>query len=414
MIKVEETIAPIEEDAAPAHAGLRSHTRKQIVLLAILAMAALVSLCMGVREAFHGGIDFQWSGASLLSEHVDPWKTFIGGDPQHRIILSQEPNYLHELYVLFLPFGKTSFEDARAIWCGANLLFLVTSIVLTARIYKLQLYNALLLGCLLLISAPLRVTFLNGQQCLFILCCFSIAFSATSRIRRGFFLGLGFAKYSFAPIIAMVDLLRLRLISLCCAAIPILAGLLIVWRITGTDLPHLIFEPIRSAKISVAPGYGDIITALRIGLRHFNLTQDQIFSIASGIGFLCAIIFAVFLAKKRLSEKSELSLITVITLACFTHVAYDYIFLLFPMAALLEFSQIPLTALTRDSPGRVKRVMTVAWISILYLLIVGTIKKHLHPAEWLPFIVSNLIALLLIAYALLALEKAKSRSAIPL
>jgi hypothetical protein len=413
MFGREETIARTEEESAPAASGFRSHSPKQLFLLAVMAIAALVSLSMGVRGALRSGKDFQWSGAVLLSEHIDPWKTFIGGDPQHRIILSQEPNYLHELYVLLLPFGKTSFEQARVIWCGANLVFLVISIVLTAKLYKLQLYNALLLGCLLLISAPLRVTFLNGQQCLFVLCCFSIAFSGASRIRRGFFLGLGFAKYTFAPIIVMVDLLRLRLISLCCAAVPILAGLLIVWRITGTALRQLIFEPIHSAKISVAPGYGDIMTALRMGLQHFNLTMDQIFSIAGGVGFLCATLFSVFLAKKRLSERSELALITVVTLACFTHVAYDYIFLLFPMAALLEFSQRPLTAFRRDSPGPIRRVTIVAWISILYLLIVGTIKKHLHPAEWLPFILSNLIALLLIAYALLTLEKARSRSAVP-
>ena len=81
-----------------------------------------------------------------------------------------------------------------------------------------------MLGGVLLISAPLRVTFSNGQQCLFVLYCFAIAYTAASSVARGLFLGVGFAKYTFAPIVVLVDLLRSRLVSLLCVTIPSLQG----------------------------------------------------------------------------------------------------------------------------------------------------------------------------------------------
>ena len=41
----------------------------------------------------------------LLSEGHDPYAWYLAGNPGERIMMSQEPNYLHLLYVLLLPFA---------------------------------------------------------------------------------------------------------------------------------------------------------------------------------------------------------------------------------------------------------------------------------------------------------------------
>jgi len=142
---------------------------------------------------------------------------------------------------------------------------------------------------------------------------------------------------------------------------------------------------VRSAKISVAPGYGDIMTALQMSLRSFHLDEARIFSIAGAVGFFCAIGSALLIARKRFSQRMELALIAPLTLACFTHVVYDFVFMLFPIAALLELRQKTATDRT-DEPRHTKGIVALGWAAILYLLLFGTIKKHFHPAEWLPFV----------------------------
>ena len=78
---------------------------------------AFCSLSVGIYQGIHRSIDFQWSGAHLIAHHQDPWKLFLRDDPQHQIILSQQPDYLPELYVLFFPFGLMSFDTASLL-CG--------------------------------------------------------------------------------------------------------------------------------------------------------------------------------------------------------------------------------------------------------------------------------------------------------
>jgi hypothetical protein len=360
-------------------------------------MAALGSLAHGLRDALHNGEDFQWSGAKLLGEHVDPWKAFLDNDPDHPLIMAQMPNYQQELYVMLLPLGRMSFPHARAIWCGCNLVFLVASLVLLARMFALDAYRASMMACVLLIGSPLRVTFSNGQQCLLVLLCFTVAYTVASRVVQGLALGVGFAKYTFAPIVVMVDLLRLRLAALLWAAVPLVAGLLIVWRMTGTPLGLLVVEPLRSAKLSVSPGYGDVMTAVEMALPHFGVTADRAFSLATDAGLACAAGWSFWLARRRFARPMELALLTVLTLVCFKHVVYDFIFLVVPAAALLGFGQ-RLEAEGGTDPARTMR--WIGWAAIFYLEIFGNIKHRLHPAEWLPFTLSNMLALLVLAWVL--------------
>ena len=90
---------------------------------------AFLSVADGIRNSVLHSLDFQWSPARLLAHHVDPWATYLAGDPGHRILLNQVPNDLHELYVAMLPFGYLPLMPAKIIWalhqCGAGVIELL-------------------------------------------------------------------------------------------------------------------------------------------------------------------------------------------------------------------------------------------------------------------------------------------------
>lgn len=340
-------------------------------------------------------MDLQWSGAHLLSQGIDPWKTYLQGDPGHAIILTQDPNYLHELYVLMLPLGRLSFNDARALWCAANILFLAISLSLVARLYRLSRTQSILLGSLMLMSGPVRVALLNGQQSLFVLVCFVLAFSASTALPRGVALGLGYVKYSFAPVIVLVSLMRLRWRLLLSMALPILTGLLIVWRITGTSLPTLSIEPLRVAHLAVWPGYGDIMTAVQLSLHQLRPGFTGTFLLSSLLGLLGALAFALLLGRTRFKPGTELALIALASLICFTHSTYDYVFLIFPLAILLRRG-------FRSSPADL-----IAWAAMLYLLFFGIVQTYLHLYSKIGFVLSNLLALSVLTASIVSIDCSK-------
>lgn len=74
----------------------------------------------------------------MLLDRVDPWLDFLRGDPLHRILLLQIPNYLPVLYVLLVPFGLVPFTLAKALWVVCNLGFAGVSVVIAGRFYGLR------------------------------------------------------------------------------------------------------------------------------------------------------------------------------------------------------------------------------------------------------------------------------------
>jgi len=98
------------------------------VVLVSLACMALVSLAVASEQAVHASRDFQWAGARLLAQHIDPWATALKAKPLALGDLSP-PNYLHELYVLLLPLTGVSFHNASLVWCVGNILLSTVIVV---------------------------------------------------------------------------------------------------------------------------------------------------------------------------------------------------------------------------------------------------------------------------------------------
>lgn len=310
------------------------------ILLCVLAFAASISLAVAVKEALSRGIDFQWSGAHLLAMGQDPWETFLDRDPQHQIILGQQPNYLHELYVLMLPLGKMDYFRSLEYWCAINLILLTAIFVMVCRYFKLNRSHSFLLIVLTLCSTPFRVVLSNGQLSIVILFLVTSYYYFDGTEIRGTSLGLSYAKYSFSPLLALTILFKRRFAILTASILPPLAGLIAAWFILRGNIATLALEPFETSRIAMGPGWGDIMTPLEILLRNMDAPPKIVYAVPTVVALGLSVIVALRLARAtQLKERNEFPLILIFTLLLFKHQPYDYVVLLVPTAALMAMAR---------------------------------------------------------------------------
>ena len=304
-------------------------TGLQIAVLALLALAGVGSVSIGVRRALVESQDLQWGGVWLLAHRIDPWREAIDGYPHHLANFSP-PNYLHHLYLLLIPMSWISFPVAAALWCTLNLVLSVATMLLLRRLFSLTPFFTAALLFLLWMSSPFRVLLAAGQMTMVELFCFAIAFSALPVLPRGLAFGLSFAKYSFSPPTALCFLFcgRLRLLA-SAVAVPLL-GLLVVSLFLTTPILHLATEPLALAGRAVMPGLADSMTLSEFVLRgHISHASAQ--HITYVVALLASAGYALLLSRFRLSSAAAFTLLSVASLFLFKHLVYDYVFLLVPL-----------------------------------------------------------------------------------
>jgi Glycosyltransferase family 87 len=328
--------------------GVLPSTRPlRVLILAILTVMAAVSTWVGIKEAASSdpgteGIDFQWSGAHLLSQHEDPWKLYINHQDKGKIIGGQQPNYLAELMLLLQPLGRMPFTLAVKWWCALNLAFAASSLYILRKMFALDRDHTLLVMLLLMASMPFRVTLHNGQHSLFVLLMLCLTFFPRNQIVKGIALGLSYCKYSFSPLIVVMLLVKRKLGVLLISIFPPLLGLLVAWHILGGDLRSLALEPFEVAKIAVGLGACDIMTQLETLLRAFGMSSDLRFSISAMFGLIAATISAIWIGRdQQMDDKLQLAVALVFTLLCLKHVNYDFVVLIVPVAAAVMAPRSP-------------------------------------------------------------------------
>lgn len=324
------------------HGVLPSRPVFRVLILAVFAVMAAVSTYVGVKEAAFSnpateGIDFQWSGANLLSQHQDPWKLYITHQDKGKIILGQQPNYLAELFLLLQPLGRMQFQEAVKWWCGLNLIFTGCILYILSKMFVLDRDHALLVTFLLMASMPFRVTLHNGQHGLFVLLMLCLVFCPRNPILKGLALGVSYSKYSFAPVIVMMLLVKRRVGPILISIIPPLLGVFVAWGMLGGSLVTLALEPLAVAKIAMGPGSADIMTFTEVILRRLQISQTLTFSIPSVLGLLAAAVCAFWIGRsKRMDDKLRFAVVLIATLMCLKHVEYDFVVLVVPVAAAVK------------------------------------------------------------------------------
>ncbi len=306
------------------------------VVLVSLACTALVSLAVASEQAVHASRDFQWTGAWLLAQHIDPWATALKAKPLVLGDLSP-PNYLHELYVLLLPLTGVSFHTASLVWCVGNIILSTVIVVCIRRLYAFDGRTTLVLLLLLWMSLPFRSALAKGQQSLVELALLCLFYSVNSSVSRGVLLGLSYAKYSFSPVLFIVLLFRGRLRVLAISLLPPVLGFLVVCHMLGGAPMRLAVEPLLVSRLNVSPGLGDLMTLIdRLLQRH--LAQPPITPLSYAIALVCSIGYGFRLARRQLPPDAELALLSLASLLIFKHLIYDYVFLILPLALVVKRS----------------------------------------------------------------------------
>ncbi|MHB2006503.1 MAG: glycosyltransferase 87 family protein [Acidobacteriaceae bacterium] len=311
---------------------------------------ALISIADGIRNSILHSLDFQWSPARLLTQHIDPWATYLAGDPGHRILLNQVPNDLHELYVAMLPFGYLSLMPAKIIWAVVNVALVLASCWLVARLYELNGRKAWLLTLLALAGTPARVTIGNGQVTALVLASLALWAIAMSSRGRGLLLGIAWAKYSVPPVLAAYLLLRRRWRLLLYSLLPPAAGFLFFYVWLRAPFWTLLLEPFRTSINNVSPGLANIMAISEIALRHpplFRAAPDALYLSSaagwtlvvpylSGVALALGIALYFFVRGQHVDGRILMACLATACLLCFKHQIYDFLFLIFPLAVALQ------------------------------------------------------------------------------
>jgi hypothetical protein len=289
--------------------------------LAVLSALAAKGLVEGVYYALQYSQDFQWSPTVLLSEGRDAYDWYLAGNADERIILSQEPNYLHLLYVLLLPFAALPWPVAKAAWALCNAGMGVGCGVLLAREAGLRGIVAAAAVATFLAASPVAHAIGNGQQSLLALLALTLAWRARDRASGGVAAAVGASKYSFAPPVLLWLLLERRASAIAAAAVTGLAGLGAYAWLCGRTPLAVLAEPLQVSARATHVGLADVMSLARA--LQFETAAVYLAGLA-----VCGLGVALLWRRRReLDDFAIFALLCQLSLFTLFHHLYDYVLL---------------------------------------------------------------------------------------
>jgi hypothetical protein len=294
--------------------------------LVLLCLFAAMAVAKGVYYALQYSQDFQWSPAVLFAKGDDPFAWYLAGNADGRIIMSQEPNYLHLLYEMLVPFALMSWLAAKAAWALCNLAMAVACAYILSRDAGLRSAAQAAVIAVFLTASPFVHTLGNGQQSLLCLFALTLAWRGQARGTGGIGLAVGAVKYSIALPIGLWLLLQRRFSALGVASLVSLLALALFVCVTRAHLREALIEPLHVGASATHVGLADAMSFVR------SLDLDP--SLANTTAYLAGLGAAGFgmatlwRARQRLDEADLFALLCVISLFAFFHNLYDYVLLL--------------------------------------------------------------------------------------
>ena len=337
------------------------------ILFTLGIIASFLSVYVGFKNAMTYSVDFQWSPAVAFWSGIDPYSAALSLDRNKYIILTQDPNYLHGLYLLFFPLAKLNFEQAKLTWVILNILFGFGCLYLVNKIYNLSVKELIITGIIFLCSAPFRNCLGNGQQTLMILF-FLLLYWHHKNESRGISLFIVGLKYSFAPIFFLRSMLKKEKAFFIALALIIISALLFSFKVNQKLNIHLLISPLLVAQSKTSLGFSDIYSFIKA---YTNFP----FYISLSIP-LCMTVLLIYWDLK-FDNPYKLSILCLFSLLLFYHLIYDYIFML-PLIA---------QALKRKKSQSIF-LNTAIFFCLTYFMFIHTIifRFKLHDSDLLKWI----------------------------
>ena len=303
----------------------------KISIIFILTIFLTSTLIKGTIKTFNGtqGQDFQYSPTKLFWEGTNHYEYILNKKDEltnnKKIILSQNGEYSHILYIIFYPFTLTNFENAKKIWVAFNCLFAALLPFILGKYLKLRNVEILISILLFFASYPVRSTINNGQQSLFILLFYCIPFIFNSNF-AAVLAGIAYTKYNLGISLFFYFLNNYKKLLL--SLIPSLIGWFFYCYYTDSNLIKNIFEIIQVAlKVTIRP---ETIFSFINNINYINQFKDNSLLIILFEIIICLILI-LKINKDVHNQLYKLALIALSAITFLPHWGHDYVFLL-PLA----------------------------------------------------------------------------------
>ena len=304
---------------------------KKILIIFIIILSCL-NISRGVILSQKNSSDFQWSPSKLFFSGQNHYEYIIQNKDDYKkegkIILTQNGEYAHGLYVIFYPLQKLSFESAKFYWLIFNLILISIILIILVKKNNLTINQTILYIPLCLSSIPFSSHLKLGQQTLFMLLFFILPFFYKGKI-FSILSGLSYFKYNIGYALFLRFLIKKEYLNLTLSLIPICIGFLFYFFYVETNFVSLIFQPFKIASIVTTDSVlkFDLFTILS---RIFQNIDSNFFLIFKYLFIVLLNIFFIHYSKEIKNNLYNLSFISVVILYCSPHWSHDHI-LLFPL-----------------------------------------------------------------------------------
>ena len=295
-----------------------------------ILISGFLSLSKAIINALYQSIDFQYSPAVMTWQNINHYNYILNGgqrgglnDP---IMLTQNGEYGHGLYVLMYPFTLLDWNTAKIIWLIFNVflsffipIFLCKKNNLNKNLIFLSLF-------LFLASTPARSTIGNGQLSFLVLATLILPFLYKSE-KAIILSGFSYLKYNTGYLLFLYFFLTKNYKKLFYSSIIFVVGWLTYSFITNTNLIECLYQPLKVTfyiKTTSELIYGFSF------LKFFFVNNNQLINLI--LLFLSIFFSIIFLNLiKNIKEVFlKISLFCLTILIFSPHRIYDYI-LLFPL-----------------------------------------------------------------------------------
>ncbi len=306
----------------------------RMVIFAVTALLALISVVQGCRNAAAFSQDFQWDAAKVLTFKINPYEESLAPSGildqygYEEYFKQMEANQFPSLLMLLLPYTLLPPLAARYAWLASNLLFTAGIIWLVKKTFLKQMKRETftLLMLLMLAGTPYRNQLGVGQHTLFSFFFFLLAVYFSERekgeIPMVVSLILCYFKYTLTVPLALYFIYKRRFKELA-ASILVHVGLTFAaaWWLDATFFDMLL-EPLKVSSVLVSEG----------GLDFGALFSGSGFSFVLA-GIVMLLLFCMMLLLPQGSDGLVIGLLTLWSLIVTYHRTYDF-FVLVLVAAL--------------------------------------------------------------------------------
>lgn len=300
-----------------------------IILLSAIAISVYIPV---VKEIFStsGHHDFQWSPTLIMLEKINHYQYMLEGNTE-KILMSQYGEYLHGLYVIFIPYGLMKWPLAKICWLATNLFILIYLPIKLSQKFLLSKIETYLVIFFFSCCIVTKVQLITGQQTLFILLFFSMPFLFNSKLSN-FLSGISYFKYTIGYSLFFYFLIIKDFKRLLLSLMPAFFGWIIYSVLTKSNIFETIFQPFQLA-----------IENQIIGETLNNMPKNKfLFSILENIKFidfeykgffliiisLIVSIFFIYRISAIKDDLQKLSCLSLISLIFLPHYPHDYVLLL--------------------------------------------------------------------------------------